>query len=119
MQRLHEPRIIRVVAERGTQPFDGGVQAVLEIDERPCRPQTLAKLFTRHDFARMLQHQRENFERLILQPYPDPTLTEFARAQIDLEGAKSLDVGRRSFERQHRREKFISVRPRSRHFTKM
>ena len=119
MQRLDEPRIVGVVAERRAQPLDRGVQAVLEIDERPGRPQALPQLFTRHDFARTIEHHRENFERLILKPDADSALPQLARAQIDFEGPESLDVRRASFQRQHRKEKFTSLARRSGHFTKM
>ena len=119
MQRLDEPRIVGIVAERGAQPLDRRIQAVLEIDERPRRPQTLAQLFARHHFAGPLEHHRENFERLILQPDADAALAQLARAQIDLEGPESLDVRRASFQGQHRKEKFTSPHARSRHFTKM
>lgn len=36
-QRLHELRIVGLVFKRGAQPFDGGIEAVLEVDERPFR----------------------------------------------------------------------------------
>ena len=71
MQRLDEPRVVGIVAERRAQPFDRGVQAVLEVDERSRRPQALAQLFARHDFARPLEHHHENFKRLILKPDAD------------------------------------------------
>ena len=95
MQRLDEPRIVGIVAERRAQPLDRRIQAVLEIDERPGRPQALAQLFARHDFARTVEHRHENFEGLILKPDADSTLPQLARAHIDLEGPESLDVRRR------------------------
>ena len=101
------------------QPLDGGVQAVLEVDEGAGRPQALAQFFARHHLARTLEHHRENLERLILKPDADASLPQLARAQIDLEGPKSLDVRRTAFQRQHRKEKFTSPAARSGHFTKM
>ena len=63
VQGLDEPRIVRVIAERCAQPLNRGVQAVLEIDERPFRPETLAKFFARYDFTRALQHDRRESQR--------------------------------------------------------
>ncbi len=119
MQRLDEPWIIGVVAQRSAQPFDGGIQAVLEVDERSRRPQTLAQLIARHDLARTLDHHRENLEGLILKPDADAALPQLARAQINLEGSESLDVRCAAFQGQHRKEKFTSPAARSGHFTKI
>ena len=80
MERLDEPRIIGIIAERRAQPLDRGIQAVLEIDEGPRRPQALAQLVARHDIARTIEHHHENFERLILQPDADSSLSA-ARAR--------------------------------------
>ena len=109
MQRLHESGIVGVVAERSAQPLDRRIQTVLEIDKRAGRPQTLAQLLARDDFTGALEHERENFERLILKPDPDAAFAKLARAKIDFERSESLD-GRRPFQRQHLM-KFSSPRP--------
>ena len=119
VQRFDEPWIVRVIAQRCAQPLDRRIQTVLEIDERPGRPQTLPQFFARHDVARAFEHHRQNFERLILKPDADAALAQFARAQVDFESPKSLDAPRAFLQGQHRREKFSSPRVRSRHFTKM
>ena len=92
VQRLHEPRVVGIVAERRAKPLDRRIQAVLEVDERPCRPETLPQLLARHDLARPLDHHRENFKRLILKPDADSPFPQLARAQVDLEGAESPHV---------------------------
>ena len=110
MQRLDKPRIVGVVAECGAQPLDRGVQAVLEIDEGPRGPQTLAQLLPRHDVAGPLEHDRENLERLILQPDADAALAQLARAQIDFECSESPDVDDRRSSGSIGIEKFTSPR---------
>src|SRR5262245_37349095 len=85
MERLHEPRVVRIVAQRGTETLHCRVEAVLEVDERAGRPETLAKLLACHNLARTVEHHRENLERLILQSNPDAALAQFTRAGIDLE----------------------------------
>src|SRR5438046_945227 len=37
-KRFDEPRVIGLVAKRGTQPLHGGVETVFEIDEGAVRP---------------------------------------------------------------------------------
>ena len=66
---LDERRVVRIVAERSAQAFDGGVQAVLEVDERAVGPETLPQLVARDDVAGPLEHQPENLERLLLQTH--------------------------------------------------
>ena len=80
MQRLDEARPLGVVAEHGAQPLDRGVQTVLEVDERAVRPQPVAQLVARQQFARMFEHQREHGERLILQAKPHAVFAQLARA---------------------------------------
>ena len=67
--RLDEPRLVGIVAERSAQALDGGVQAVLEVDEGAVRPETMTQLVARDDFARALEHEPENLERLILKAH--------------------------------------------------
>ena len=80
MQRLDEARPLGVVAEHGPQPLDGGVQAVLEVDECAVGPQPIAQLVARQQLARMLEHQRQHGERLVLQPEPHAVLAQLSRA---------------------------------------
>ncbi len=80
MQRFDEPRVVGIVAERGAKALDGRIQAVLEVYEGTSRPQTLTELFSRHHLAGPLQHDRQNLERLILQPDADAALAQLACA---------------------------------------
>ena len=79
VQGLDEARPLGVVAEHGSQPLHGGVQAVLEVDECPVRPETIAELVTRQQFARMFEHHRQHGERLVLQPESDAVLAQLSR----------------------------------------
>ena len=84
-QRLHVARIVRVVAQGGAEPLHGRIQAVLEVDERPLRPQPVPQLVTRHDVARTLEHQAEDFERLVLEAHARRSFPQLARTEIQLE----------------------------------
>jgi hypothetical protein len=44
---------------------------VVEVDDDPVVPEPAPEFFPRNDLARLLQKQRENLERLLLQPDPD------------------------------------------------
>ncbi len=93
MQRLDKSRIVRIIAECGAQPLHRGVEAVLEIYEGPLGPQPFAQFFPRDDVAGPLEHDRQNFERLVLQPYANAALAQLARAQIDFEYAEFPERG--------------------------
>ena len=89
-ERLPQPlRVLRDDDNReilGVQmPFDGGVQPVFEIDERAVRPEPVAQLIARQELARMLEHQREQREGLILEAKPHAVLAQLACAGVDLE----------------------------------
>ena len=79
VQGLDEARPLGVVAEHGSQPLHGGVQAVFEVDERAVGPETIAELVTRQQFARMFEHQRQHGERLVLQAESDAVLAQLSR----------------------------------------
>src|SRR5262245_42764037 len=89
MQSLDESRIIGIVSQCRAQPFYGGIEAVLEVDERACRPQPLAQLFSCNHLARPIEHHRQDFEWLILQADPDAALPQLTRARIDLKASES------------------------------
>jgi hypothetical protein len=77
--------MIGVVSERRTQPFDGGIQAVLEVHERAIRPEAMPQFVARDDFARMFEHESKNLERLILQTHTSRPLTQLTRSTVQLE----------------------------------
>ena len=94
MNRLDEARHVGLVAERDAQPPHGRVQAVLEIDECPLRPEALAQLLAADDLARPLEQGSQNAERLLLERDAEAALAELSRSEIDLEGAEPDDVRR-------------------------
>src|SRR5204863_4761 len=49
-----------------------------EVDEGPVRPEALAEIIARHDFAGALEQQRENLKRLFLQTQPQPLPAQLA-----------------------------------------
>ena len=77
--------MIGIVAERRTQAFDGGVQAVLEIDEGALWPETMAELVAGDDVARAIEHETKNLERLILKTHSSRALAQFTRTANQLE----------------------------------
>src|SRR5262249_23151769 len=93
--RLHESRTVRIVAERRAQPLDGGVEPVLEVDERPVGPEPAPQLLARQDFIGLLQEHQQYFEGLILQAQADTILAKLARPHVELEAAKTKSVPER------------------------
>ena len=89
LQRLDEARTLGVVAERGAQPLDRRVQPVLEIDERPVRPQPVAELVAGEHVRGTLEQHGQNFEWLVLQPDADAVLAQLTRADVELESAEA------------------------------
>ena len=87
-QRLDEPRVVRIVAERGAQALHRRVQAVLEVDEGAVRPQPLAQLLARDDVAGALEHQPEDLERLLLQADAGRARPQLAQPHVELERAE-------------------------------
>ena len=87
-QRLHEARVVGIVAERRAQPLHGGVEAVLEIHVGAVRPQLPPQLLARHHLAGPPQQQAKDFERLILQAYPCRSRPQLPRPFVELERAE-------------------------------
>src|SRR6185503_17082517 len=98
--RLDERRLVRIVAKRGAQALDRGVQAVLEVDERALGPETLTQLVTGDDLAGPLEHEPEDLERLLLQAHPRAAVSrnavaafleaaQFTRPHVELEVSES------------------------------
>jgi hypothetical protein len=63
---LDEPRIFRRIAQGFAKPHDGGVQAVVKIDEGICRPETMLQLIPADNSTPMIEEQEENLEGLLL-----------------------------------------------------
>ena len=55
--RLDEPRVLRVVIERGSKPLEDDVKTPVKIDVRSLGPQALPQLLSSHNFAWTLEQQ--------------------------------------------------------------
>jgi hypothetical protein len=56
-----------MVSNHATQTFDGRVQPVLEVYERPLGPQMTSEFLAAQDFGRALEEQGQHVEGLVLQ----------------------------------------------------
>jgi hypothetical protein len=63
---------------------DGGVQAVVEIDERVGGPEAVTELLPRDHFARPFEKNLKNVKRAVLELDPHPVLAEFRSCKIGL-----------------------------------
>jgi hypothetical protein len=54
---LNEDGLFRRFAQRNAQPLDGGIQAVIEVDERVRRPELIAQFFSGYHISRSLQQR--------------------------------------------------------------
>ncbi len=81
-QCLDEPGIHGRILQALPEPLDGGIDAVVEIDEA-IRPQTAADLFPGHHLARVLGQQRKKAEELLGKPDGQAVLAQFSRALIE------------------------------------
>jgi hypothetical protein len=86
---LHEARDLGVIAERDTEPADGSVQTVLEIDEGSMRPEPLTEFLPPDELARPLEQRQQNAQRLFLQRNAESALAELAAGDLQLERAES------------------------------
>jgi hypothetical protein len=77
---LDESWILGVVAQSIAQLSYGAVDSVFVIDPRPGIPESGADLIPRNHFARVLQEEAQDSQRLILNFYQYPLLSEFTGA---------------------------------------
>jgi hypothetical protein len=66
---------------------------VLEIDVGAGRPEMVAKLLASDDIARTLEHQPEDFERLLLQPHARRACAQLPQPEIQLERSELQGSG--------------------------
>ena len=92
---LDEARLRRVVAEDGPEPLHHRVDAVLEVDRRPVRPQPLPDVLAGDDVAGPIEHQRQQLERLLLQADGIAAAAHLAQAHVDLDAAELHDRARK------------------------
>jgi uncharacterized protein (DUF1786 family) len=93
------------VAQSLAQLIDGGVQAVVEIDEGIGGPELLAHLLARNHIAGTLEKQGQHLQRLILKAKLGAVFAQLARGEIKLEEAKAHDSARPiAWEHWHRKK---------------
>jgi hypothetical protein len=83
---LDERRLPRSIADDAAEALDGRIEAVVEIDVGPRRPELAPQLLPRHHGARPGQQQAENPARLLLQPGPGTVALELAGRHVQHEG---------------------------------
>jgi hypothetical protein len=82
-------RARRRITQRLSNPVNGLVHAVIEIDEGLGSPQPVAKLFPSDDLTRPLEQHRENLKRLFRQTELHAVLFQLAGTKIHLEYAET------------------------------
>ena len=91
-ESLNEARIGRGIIEGGADFANGGRDAVLKIDERLVRPETLLELVSRDDFAGPLQQGAEDLKGLLLEADLDAALAQLAAEDVELKDSESHDA---------------------------
>jgi hypothetical protein len=67
------------------EPFDGGVQTVLEVYERIGWPELVSELISRDQFPGSLEQHGKNLDRLPLHLNLASIFAKFTRAEIEFE----------------------------------
>src|ERR1700730_10032922 len=91
----------RGVAQGIAQALDGGVEAVIEIDEGFGRPEFAMQLLASDAFAGPLEQGGQDLEGLILELYLLAALAELSCFKVHLKGAEADDRGRRRIDWQN------------------
>jgi hypothetical protein len=84
--------LFRGIVQCLAQAIHSFVQAQIEIDECPRRPQSLAEFLTADHHSRSLQQSRQNLERFFLENDVMAIGAKFGGAQVEFEIAKADDV---------------------------
>ena len=84
-QGLDKNGCFRRLAQRIAQPLNGGVQAVIEVDESVRRPELTAQFLSGDDFSGPFKQRRQNLQGLFLELYPLSPLAQFPGVEIELE----------------------------------
>jgi hypothetical protein len=71
---------------------DGGVEAVVEVDEGVGGPEFLLKIFAGHDFSGAVEEHGKDLEGLSLEAKFDAAFAEFAGVQVEFEDAEADDA---------------------------
>ena len=88
--------LLRGIAQGLTEFADGGVDAIVGLNESVGRPELQFQFVAGDNLSPSFKQEQENFQRLILHADTMPLAAKFARSGIDLEYAKSLDRSGRS-----------------------
>src|ERR1700720_1579310 len=80
-------------AQRVPQPFDGCIQAMIEVDECVCRPELASQFLSGDHFSRPFKQRGQHLKGLFLELYPLSPLSEFPSLEIDLERTETDDSG--------------------------
>jgi hypothetical protein len=92
-ERLNEDGRPGRFAERITQPFDSGIQTVIEVDEGVCRPELAAQFLSGNHFPRSFKQRCQDLQRLFLQLYLLSPVPQFPGVKIDLERTETDNSG--------------------------
>jgi hypothetical protein len=88
----NKPGIFRGIAQGVAEAFDGGIEAVIEINEGVSRPQLGAQLFPGDQFARPGQEKRQDLEGLVLEPDFGAVPAKFPGTEVSLKYPKGNEA---------------------------
>jgi len=86
-------RVAGLVAEGFAETVDGGVEAVLEVDEGAIGPEFAADFFAGEDFGGAREQHGEDLERLCVQLDANALAAEFASCRVELEDSEAVERG--------------------------
>jgi hypothetical protein len=87
--RLYVSRFVRRFPERLPQLLDGGVDAVVKLDDGVVWPELLSDFFAQNDFARIFQKHEQDLEGLLVKPDLQAMLAEFRGSNVHLDRPKA------------------------------
>src|SRR5882762_5083119 len=90
---LDEDWRFRRFAQRIAQPLDGGIEAMIEVDEGVRRPEFAAQFLSGNQFSRSFKQRSQNLQGLFLQLHLLPALAQFPSVKVDLECAETDNPG--------------------------
>ena len=93
-ESFDETGVVGFVGEGVAEFVDGGVEAVLEIDEGVFGPEALLELLACDDEAGVFEKDGEDLEGAILDFEADAGFAEFAGEQIGFVGPEADDGGK-------------------------
>jgi hypothetical protein len=76
--------------------FDSPIDAVIELDYGPVRPELAVQFLPRHQLARVFEEQHQDLHGLIRNPNPYSVAAQFSSPHIQLEGTKAEGARRLS-----------------------